>query len=156
MVIAVGACNDQSRRSAYSDFGKALWCCFPSGDQAHPDPKYKPATSAPQTRGIRTTDLSGKFADTTHPAFIETFSGTSSACPGAAGVAALILSANPALDRESVRRILAECCDKIGHADDGPLGQYDQDGHSHYYGHGRLNALRAVQIAMKRKQEQVG
>lgn len=155
MVIAVGACNDQSRRSAYSDYGKALWCCFPSGDQPHPDPKYKPATSNPQTRGIRTTDLSGKFADTTHPAFIESFSGTSSACPGAAGVAALVLSANPALDRKSVRRILAECCDRIGHADDGPLGQYDQDGHSHYYGHGRLNALRAVQIAMKRKQEQV-
>lgn len=156
MVIAVGACNDQSRRSAYSDYGKALWCCFPSGDQPHPDPKFKPATSNPQTRGIRTTDLSGKFVDPISPAYTESFSGTSSACPGAAGVAALILSANPALDRESVRQILAQCCDKIGHADDGPPGQYDQAGHSHYYGHGRLNALRAVQIARARLQEQAG
>ena len=149
MVIAVGACNDQSRRSAYSDYGKALWCCFPSGDQAHPDPKFKPATSVPQTRGIRTTDLCGKFADPINAAYTEMFSGTSSACPGAAGVAALVLGVNPALDRERVRQLLADCCDKISHADDGHLGQYDQNGHSHYYGHGRLNALRAVQLALE-------
>ncbi|MDI3275597.1 S8 family serine peptidase [Pseudomonas sp. AL03] len=150
MVIAVGACNDQSRRSAYSDFGKALWCCFPSGDQPHPDPKFKPATSIPQTRGVRTTDLSGKFADSSNGAFTDLFSGTSSACPGAAGVAALVLGVNPMLDRQAVRQILADCCDKIGHADDGPLGHYDLNGHSHYYGHGRLNALRAVHLALER------
>ena len=28
-VIAVAACNDRSRRSIYSDFGKAVWCAFP-------------------------------------------------------------------------------------------------------------------------------
>ncbi|MDX9672957.1 MULTISPECIES: S8 family peptidase [unclassified Pseudomonas] len=150
-VIAVGACNDQNRRSAYSDFGKVLWCCFPSGDQQHPDPKFKPATSIPQTRGIRTTDLSTSFAAQTLPAYTESFSGTSSACPGAAGVAALVLGVNPDLDRLTVRQILADCCDKIGHADDGPLGQYDSNGHSHYYGHGRLNALRAVHIALELK-----
>ena len=150
MVIAVGACNDQNRRSGYSDYGKALWCFFPSGAQKHPDPKFKPATSVPQTRGIRTTDLSGRFADPINAAYTELFSGTSSACPGAAGVAALVLGVNPALDREQVRQLLADCCDKISHADDGPLGQYDQNGHSHYYGHGRLNALRAVQLALER------
>ncbi|MCU1749952.1 S8 family peptidase [Pseudomonas sp. 6D_7.1_Bac1] len=150
MVIAVGACNDQSRRSAYSDFGNALWCCFPSGDQPHPDPKFKPATSIPQTRGIRTTDLSGKFSDTGNGAYTELFSGTSSACPGAAGVAALMLGVNPTLNREAVRQLLADCCDKIGHVDDGPLGQYDLNGHSHYYGHGRLNAHRAVRLALQR------
>ncbi|MBK5356674.1 S8 family serine peptidase [Pseudomonas sp. TH41] len=150
MVVAVGACNDQNRRSAYSDFGKALWCCFPSGDQPHPDPKFKPATSIPQTRGIRTTDLSGKFANVNSGAYTEFFSGTSSACPGAAGVAALVLGVNSALDRQAVRQILADCCDKIGSADDGPLGQYDLNGHSYYYGHGRLNALRAVRLALER------
>lgn len=154
LVIAVGACNDQNRRSAYSDYGKALWCCFPSGDQSHPDPKFQPATSMPQTRGIRTTDLSGKFAAPNNAAYTESFSGTSSACPGAAGVAALVLGVNPLLDRESVRQILADCCDKIGHADDGPLGQYDRSGHSHYYGYGRLNALRAVHLALERKETQ--
>jgi subtilisin family serine protease len=142
MVIAVGACNDQNRRSAYSDYGKALWCCFPSGDQPHPDPKFKPATSIPQTRGIRTTDLSGRFADPINAAYTELFSGTSSACPGAAA-SQLWYWGHPALDREQVRHLLADCCDKISHADGGPLGQYDQNGHSHYYGHGRLNALRA-------------
>ncbi|WP_445179682.1 S8 family peptidase [Pseudomonas sp. McL0111] len=147
-VIAVGASNDQNRRSAYSDYGKALWCCFPSGDLQHPDPKFKPATLIPQTRGIRTTDLSGSFAAQTLPAYTDSFSGTSSACPGAAGIAALVLGVKPGLDREAVRQVLADCCDKIGHADDGPLGRYDENGHSHYYGHGRLNALRAVQMAL--------
>lgn len=150
-VIAVGACNDQNRRSAYSDYGKALWCCFPSGDQQHPDPKFKPSTSIPQTRGIRTTDLSGRFAAQTLPAYTDAFSGTSSACPGAAGIAALVLSVNPGLDRLAVRQILADCCDKIGHPDDGPLAQYDENGHSHYYGYGRLNAMRAVQLALERQ-----
>lgn len=150
-IIAVGACNDQNRRSAYSDYGKSVWCCFPSGDQQHPDPKFKPATSIPQTRGIRTTDLSAKFVAATLPAYTEAFSGTSSACPGAAGIAALVLGVNPELDRTAVRQILADCCDKIGHPDDGPLGQYDKNGHSHYYGHGRLNALRAVQLALELK-----
>ncbi|PRB55168.1 peptidase S8 [Pseudomonas sp. MYb2] len=149
-VIAVAACNDQNRRSAYSDYGKAVWCCFPSGDQPHPDPKFKPATSIAQTRGIRTTDLSTKFAAAILPAYTDTFSGTSSACPGAAGVAALVLGVNPKLSRVAVRQILADCCDKIGHPDDGALGEYDANGHSHYYGHGRINALRAVQLAFER------
>jgi subtilisin family serine protease len=150
LVIAVGACNDQNRRSAYSDYGKAIWCCFPSGDMAHPDPNYKPATSIPQTRGIRTTSLSGKLTSENTAGYTDLFSGTSSACPGAAGVAALVLAANPALTRENVRQILADCCDKIGHPDDGPLGQYDENGHSPYYGHGRLNARRAVELAIER------
>ncbi|MBK5417028.1 hypothetical protein [Pseudomonas sp. TH31] len=63
-------------------------------------------------------------------------------------MAALILSANPALTREEVRSILAACCDKITHPQDGELGKYDQNGHSHYYGHGRLNALKAVRLAL--------
>ena len=33
-VIAVAACNDRGKRSIYSDFGEAVWCAFPSSDQA--------------------------------------------------------------------------------------------------------------------------
>lgn len=31
-VIAVAACNDLWKRSAYSEFGKAVWCSVPSSD----------------------------------------------------------------------------------------------------------------------------
>ena len=52
-VVAVGACNDQGTRSAYSDTGKALWCCFPS---SHGDVSLTP--------GIWTTDRSGSVGYT--------------------------------------------------------------------------------------------
>ena len=60
------------------------------------------------------------------------FGGTSSATPLAAGVAALILSANPNLPRGDVRKILQETADKIG-----PANAYKPNGHSDEYGYGR-------------------
>ena len=56
-VVAVAACNDQSKRSVYSDFGKAVWCAFPSSDFGHP-PFNHPE---PLTPGIWTTDRLGNF-----------------------------------------------------------------------------------------------
>ena len=55
-VIAVAACNDRGRRSVYSDFGKAVWCAFPSSDFGHP-PFNQPE---PLTPGIWTTDRVGE------------------------------------------------------------------------------------------------
>src|SRR4029453_10573627 len=42
-VMAVAACSDRGRRSVYSDFGRAVWCAFPSSalgwpEQGHPEP----------------------------------------------------------------------------------------------------------------------
>src|SRR5215475_13164007 len=71
------------------------------------------------------------------------FGGTSSATPGAAGVAALVLSKNPQLTAAQVRDILKRCCDKV----DKSGGAYDAKGHSRKYGFGRLNAKRAVDLA---------
>ena len=62
--------------------------------------------------------------------------GTSMACPNAAGVAALVKSVNPKLSPAQVKHILESSAD-----DRGPKG-YDES-----YGHGRLNAARAVQLA---------
>ena len=66
--------------------------------------------------------------------------GTSFAAPVAAGVAALMLSANPSLTWRQVRQIMQDTCKKIG-------GGYDGTGHADDYGYGRLNAAAAVQAA---------
>ena len=147
-VIAVAACNDRGTRSVYSDFGRAVWCAFPSSDFGHA-PFQHPE---PLTPGIWTTDRegaagynSGRVADGDAAGdFTNGFGGTSSACPGAAGVAALVLAVNPALRWNEVRDILRASCDRI----DPQGGGYDADGHSPKYGYGRLNALRAVQAAV--------
>jgi subtilisin family serine protease len=69
------------------------------------------------------------------------FNGTSAAAPIVSGVAALVLSANPTLTGPEVRRILEGTADKV------PGGQYDARGHDVRYGHGRVNARRAVAAA---------
>jgi subtilisin-like proprotein convertase family protein len=76
--------------------------------------------------------------------YTNSFGGTSSACPGAAGVAALILSRNPNLRWDEVREVMKNSCDKIDTAG----GAYDANGRSAKYGYGRLNALKAVALAM--------
>ena len=149
-VIAVAACNDRGKRSVYSDFGDALWCSFPSSDFGH-SPFNHPE---PLTPGIWTTDRSGTALGYNARSgggdpegdYTESFGGTSSSCPGAAGVAALVLAANPDLRREEVRDILRRCCDPI----DPQGGSYDADGRSRSFGFGRLNAASAVELARPR------
>lgn len=146
-VMAIAACNDSGKRTVYSDYGQAIWCAFPSDDSGHA-PFDHPAPLSP---GIWTTDRRGTagyndgFVTGADAAghYTHSFGGTSSACPGAAGVAALVLSVNPDLKWQHVRSILRRCCDKI----DPQEGQYDERGHSPFYGFGRLNAAKAVQLA---------
>lgn len=148
-VIAVAACNDTGSRSVYSDFGNAVWCSFPSSDFGFA-PFQHPA---PLTPGIWTTDRRARAGYNSGGGtangdaagnFTNSFGGTSSACPGAAGVAALVIAANPALTSTQVREILKQCCDKI----DPGGGAYDANGRSKFYGFGRLNAQRAVELAL--------
>ncbi|MGB1217180.1 MAG: SPOR domain-containing protein, partial [Saprospiraceae bacterium] len=72
------------------------------------------------------------------------FGGTSSSCPLVAGICALVLSANPELTAKEVKAILCRTADKIGNPSD-----YDDNGHSWKYGHGRVNADRAVAEAIR-------
>ena len=151
-VIAVAACNDRGSRSVYSDFGDSVWCAFPSSDFGHA-PFNHPR---PLTPGIWTSDRSG--SDGYNPGspadgdaagdFTNSFGGTSSSCPGAAGVAALVLSVNPALKWHEVKELLKKSCDVI----DPQGGNYDASGHSPKYGFGRLNARTAVELAKPRLQ----
>jgi subtilisin family serine protease/subtilisin-like proprotein convertase family protein len=154
-VLAIAACNDRGKRSVYSDFGKALWCSFPSSDFDFAD-EQRPA---PLTPGIWTTDRvgtegynPGRLQDGDAAGlFTNSFGGTSSACPGAAGVAALVLSANPALQRNEVKDILKRTCDRI----DPQGGQYNAAGFSLQHGWGRLNARSAVDLAQPQPRNEV-
>ncbi len=60
-----------------------------------------------------TTDLPGTAGYSSND-YAPTFNGTSSACPAAAAVMALILSANPNLSASSARAILESTCAKVG------------------------------------------
>lgn len=69
-----------------------------------------------------------------------TTTGTSFACPCAAGVGALALSANSGLDAQQVRQVIRDSCDKVGNM---PYS----GGRNDRFGHGRVNANTAVSRA---------
>ncbi|MEQ1746604.1 MAG: S8 family serine peptidase [Saprospiraceae bacterium] len=130
-VIAVAACNDTGKRCVYSDFGKSVWVCFPSADYGwrafqHP---------APLSEGLRTTDRVGAVGYSPE-SYVNSFGGTSAACPGTAGIVALMLAVNPELTAAQVKDLVRQSCIRI----DEVGGEYDAKGHSLYYGHGRIDA----------------
>ncbi len=142
-VIAIGASTEADTKANYSDFGNELSICAPSSGD-----------SALGQRAILTTDRTGTSGfnpDTEQPpqpdlpdqAYTNSFGGTSSAAPLAAGVAALLLSVNPALSAIDIRQVLQSTADKIG-----PY-PYDQ-GRNGIFGYGRLNAAAAVAEAIRR------
>lgn len=161
-VLAVSACTSLAKKSAYSNWGAQISVCAPSNNA--PPGVWLPETgyilTPPQVRtslpglGILTSDRTGS-AGYSSSDFTGDFGGTSSATPVVAGVAALILSINPALTAIEVRRILQETADKIVDPDPDPQfgfrkGTYSSAGHSEWFGYGKVNAFRAVQAAKAR------
>jgi subtilisin family serine protease len=136
--IAVGASTDKAQRAFYSRWGRELWIVAPSGGGR---------------ANIFTTDLSmpglGRNpgedeAGGVDGLYTNAFFGTSAAAPLAAGVAALVLSANRSLSCDAVKQIIADTADKIDENE-----AYDaQTGRSLRYGYGRVNAGAAVDAAM--------
>ncbi len=88
-----------------------------------------------------TTDRQGS-AGYSNGDYYDSFNGTSSACPLAAGVAALVRSANRHLTNAEVRDVLEETADEVG--------GYTYNPKSYELGHGRINAHQAVLEAMRR------
>ncbi len=160
-VITVAASTSLNKKAAYSNWGTNISVCAPSNN-AQPGMWFEQtgfiysqpaiATSLPG-KGMFTTDQLGS-AGYTKGNFTSNFGGTSSATPVVAGVAALILSVNPDLTVGQVKRILEESADKIVDLDtDAQLGlrygSYDDNGHSKWFGYGKVNALSAVKAAQK-------
>lgn len=152
-VVAVAACTSEAKKSAYSNWGSEISVCAPSNNA--PPSTYPTINASTPGRGILTTDRIGSSGYSTSD-YTYSFGGTSSACPTVAGVAALILSSNTQLTSREVRAILETTADKIVDNDPDPqlgqsLGNYNSNGHSQWFGYGKVNALKAVTEAVRRK-----
>jgi subtilisin family serine protease len=124
-VICVAATLRNDTRSPYSDFGNGVDICAPGGSGAG---------------DMVTIDRMGSAGYVNNSNYTAGFNGTSAATPVAAGVAALILSAEPDLTRLQVRQRLIDTADFIDTAN----VIYDSNGHHNWYGFGRVNAFAAL------------
>ncbi len=149
------------KKAAYSNWGTNISVCAPSNN-APPGMWFQTtgyiytqpgiAVSLPGL-GVLTADQLGA-AGYDKEDFTRDFGGTSSATPVVAGVAALILSANPDLTAPQVRKILQDTADKIVDTEPDPqlgmrAGTYDSNGHSQWFGYGKVNAWKSVQAAQQ-------
>ncbi|MEW4566616.1 S8 family serine peptidase [Tautonia sp. JC769] len=87
------------------------------------------------------------------PNYTSCFHGTSASAPMIAGVAALVLSAEPRLTAAEVRSILFESADRIEPGEAGYEPNADGLRYSPTHGHGRINAEAAVELALRKKAE---
>lgn len=141
-VIAVSACTSRDQHAPYANRGREVSVCAPSNGDF---PII--AGRAWWDRGLSWEQGSYKYWRDGKPRgdHYKHFGGTSSAAPLVAGICALMLSANPELTAVEVKEILQQTADKIGDPSD------YQFGHSRKFGHGRVNADKAVAEAMRRR-----
>ncbi len=141
-VIGVGASNDADFRASYSNYGPEIGVLAPSDDDFHAGMVTTDNTDLPA--GIENGFNVGGFSADTGLAeidaegnYTDSFSGTSAACPVAAGVAALVLSKNQVLTATDVRLILEHTADPVSPGD---AHYHGITSRSLKYGYGRLNA----------------
>jgi subtilisin-like proprotein convertase family protein len=164
-LMHVAALASNARRSHYSNYGTGIMLCAPTSN-SH---RYHRLSVV----GLGVTTTTGSVGGVT-----DSFGGTSSATPLVAGIAALVLSANPDLSALDVVSILKRTASKdlglegyprtppaIFDSDTGwdvsPIAPFDRgdfidngdpDGTwSPWFGHGRVNAVNAVNEALSRK-----
>jgi subtilisin family serine protease len=151
--IAVGGCDETGAPARYSDFGSCVSVVAPtwSGNagtlkittlDSRGDAGANKGGAHYRTESGQGDVPSGEPEPDTAGNYTRHFTGTSAATPIAAGVAALVLSANPDLTWREVKDILQATADKVPDP-----SSYGPDGHSERLGYGRVNAFRAVALA---------
>jgi subtilisin family serine protease len=147
--LTVSASTSRKTRSAYSSWGRQISVCAPSDNW---DDLGQIAVAG---LGVVTTDNEGVGPGSDFTAgsrFTDQFGGTSSATPTVAGVCGLVLSANPALTSAEVRDIVRRTADKdLVITSDTQVfepGTFDAQGFSLWFGHGKVNAAKAVRTAL--------
>ncbi|MFQ4137112.1 S8 family serine peptidase [Nodosilinea sp. PGN35] len=161
-VIAVSASTSLGTKAAYSNWGEHIAVAAPSNNapptmtlpQVGNVQTGPPLSQFPPGRGMVTSDRT-QGAGYSSNDYTNTFGGTSSSCPVVAGVAGLMLSVNPNLTARQVREILQATADKIVDRTPDPqlglqYGTYDANGHSRWFGYGKVNAAAAVREAQRR------
>ena len=149
-IITVSASTSQNLKAVYSNWGREVNICAPSNN-VHP---LEPSTELPG-RGIWTADNQKHGVGYDHwQQYTGYFGGTSAATPLVAGVAALVKSVFPTLTAHQIKHILEETADKIkDHNPDSILGhykgRYNEQGHSEWFGYGKVNAWKALQKAIE-------
>ena len=145
--IAVAASSSVDLKAETSNFGDGIDVCAPGEITGGSD---QVLTSDRPAAGITAGHTGGPNDYTTM------FFGTSAATPLVAGIAALVLSANPDLTWEEVRDILCTTARRIDYGNTDPIGEWtdtDSDGqpdYSQWYGFGRVDAKVAVREALSR------
>jgi subtilisin family serine protease len=182
--IAVGSVNSDGKHTSYSTAGANLFVSAPSGEFGDTAPAMITTDQMTCLRGYSSFASAEYYDDviTGEPGFFaawypfnnpghndnpscnytSSFNGTSSAAPNAAGVVALILSANPNLSYRDVKHILAASSSKVDPdnakvtltladgefvAHDGWVKNKAGFEHNNLYGFGRVNAGKAVEMA---------
>ncbi len=165
-VMHIAALASTGKRSHYSNYGSGISLCAPSSN-SHSYYRL-------EVKGLGITTTTGPSTDSSSPV-TQSFGGTSSAAPLVAGVAALVISANPSLSGQAVisllKRTASKQLDMSGYprtpaasydpepdwdvSPVAPFGQGDfqevgsDDGSwSPWFGYGNVDAFGAVQAAL--------
>ena len=141
--ISVAAVNDQARQCTYSTPGSSVVISAPSGRDAV-RPQGTSTTDRTANEGYNLTGVTDDYSDRS---FTENFNGTSSACPVASGVTALLLQANSSLNWRDVKEIYIRSATKNDSGDSDWARNGAGFWFNHKYGAGLINASDAVRLA---------
>ena len=141
--ISVAAVNDQARQCTYSTPGSSVVISAPSGRDAV-RPQGTSTTDRTANEGYNLTGVTDDYSDRS---FTENFNGTSSACPVASGVTALVLQANSSLNWRDVKEIYIRSATKNDSGDSDWARNGAGFWFNHKYGAGLINASDAVRLA---------
>ncbi len=144
-VIAVASSTSEDEYADYSNRGDNITVCAPSNGGNFP------VLAARASWDEGNTDEKGAarwyYADgIDRGPYLQHFGGTTASVSIVGGICALILSANENLTAKEVKQILINTADKIGSPSD-----YDANGYSKKFGYGRVNAGKAVKMAVNKK-----
>lgn len=157
--IIVGAITSEGEKASYSNWGAEISVCAPSGEwQVQQSPQERKANSPK----LWTTDneIHGRglaqigLGDAELGMVTNSMTGTSGATPLVAGTCALLLSRYPDMSAGQICEVVKQSASrselKVGGGvksfanNNGQDGAFDQNGHSIWYGYGRISPLEAL------------